>query len=90
LEIISIRDISRAGIGLFTKVPIETGAEIKIAVYFKNNEDLMVYESVSGIVLSSAEWRGGSYMVSIRFHVPVSAATSPGLNARLEELERIS
>lgn len=90
LEIISIKDISRAGIGLFTKAPVEVGADIRIAIYFKNHQAQMMSESVTGTVLSCVEWRGGSFMVSVRFHTPVSATTSPGLNDRLDELEQIS
>jgi len=90
VEVLSIKDLSRAGIGIFTKSPIESGTEVKVAVYFKNKEREMVAESIVGSAVSCNEWRGGSYMVSIRFHEPISENNSPGLNARLIELERIS
>jgi hypothetical protein len=90
IAIISIKDISREGIGLFTKVKPKVGAEIRIAIYFKNPENLMVAESVLGTVVSCTDWRGGTCIVSIRFHEPISKSSSPGLDARLAELERIS
>ncbi len=90
VEVLSIKDLSRAGIGIFTRTSIETGTEIKVAIYFKNKERQMVAESVVGSTLSCKEWRGGSYMISIRFHEPITEGNSPGLHTRLTELERFS
>lgn len=90
VEILSIKDISRGGIAILTKNRIETGTEIQVAVYFKNKEKKMVAEGVMGSVLSSAERRGGSFMVNIRFHEAISEKNAPGLHTRLCELEQIS
>lgn len=90
VEVLSIKDLSRAGIGIFTRTKIENETEIKVAIYFKNKEKQIVAESVAGSTLSCNEWRGGSYMVSIRFHEPITESNSPGLHARLTELERFS
>jgi pSer/pThr/pTyr-binding forkhead associated (FHA) protein len=89
VEILSIKDLSRAGIGIFSKTKVENGAEIRVAVYFKNKEKQIVAESVVGITVSCNEWRGESYMISVRFHEPISENTSPGLHVRLTELEKI-
>ncbi len=90
VEVVSIKDLSRAGIGIFTRTRIENGTEITVAIYFKNKEKQMVAENVVGSTLSCKEWRGGSYMISIRFHEPITESNSPGLHARLTELERFS
>lgn len=90
IEVLSIKDLSRAGIGIFTKERIEIGTEIKVAVYFKNKEKEIAAENILGATLSCNEWRGGSYMISIRFYEPITKMNSPGLDARLTELERIS
>lgn len=89
IEILSIKDLSRAGIGIFSKSKIENEVEIKVAVYFKNQEKEIVAESMIGVVVSCNEWRGGNYMISIRFREPISENNSPGLHVRLTELEKI-
>lgn len=89
IEIVAIKDLSRAGIGIFTKDPIQKGTEIRVTIYFKNKENEMVAENMIGSILSCSEWRGGSHMISIRFHESITEQNAAGLHARLNQLERI-
>lgn len=90
VEILSIKDISRAGIGLLTKTKLNPGAVMKVSIYFKNRDNQVVSEDRVGSVLCCNSWRKEVYMINVRFHEPINETNSPGLDFRLRELEQLS
>ena len=88
LDIVSVREVGRGGIGLFSTQNTPAGAKIQVILYSKDSKEAMVAESIMGTVASCVSWKGGLFLINISFFKPVSQEGQPGLHRYLAELER--
>jgi len=88
LDILSIRQVGRGGIGLFSMQSGPVGSKIQVILYSKDSKEAMVAESIMGTVVSSVAWKGALFLVNISFLKPVSEESQPNLYRYLMELQR--
>lgn len=90
LDILSVRDISRGGIGLFCKEKVLPKVEITVSLSTKNTDRKIVAESIQGTVANVSPWSDSIFLLNIRFDTPVSAEDQPMLHQQLLEMEQNS
>jgi hypothetical protein len=88
IEVFSVRDISRGGVGLFCKEEIRPGTEISVSIYSKNPDRVMVAEKILGVVARVVVWDDSLFLLNVRFHLPVSSEYQPNLYQRIVEMEK--
>jgi hypothetical protein len=88
LDILSVRDIGRGGIGLFCKEKVLPQTAITVSLYAKTVDREIVAESIHGTVANVVPWSDDLFLLNIRFQIPVSAEYQPILHQRLTEMEQ--
>jgi hypothetical protein len=89
LDIVSVRTVSRGGIGLFSKQNVPTTWKIQVILYVKNSKDSVSAESVLGNVVSTSPWKDSLFLVNVRFQQPISEQQQPNLYQHLMEMEKL-
>lgn len=87
LSIISVKDVGRGGLALFSKEEVSEGSVLRVSLYSRSPERIIVAESIGGRVVSVIPWKGSLYLLNIRFLEPISLAHQPNLHRQLIELE---
>jgi hypothetical protein len=89
IEVLSVRTVGRGGIGLFCKEPVKVDAEVKVSLFAKDSNRVIVAESIKGKVVSVAHWKDSLFLLNICFDEPISMEHQPNLFRHLTELERL-
>jgi len=87
LQILSVRSVSRGGIGIFSKDSVPMGSEILVSLYSKSAQRTVVAEDTKGTVVSVISWTESLFLLNIRFNQPISSEHQPNLYRHLLELE---
>ena len=88
LEILSVRSVSRGGIGIFSKDTVPIGSEILVSLYSKSPHRTVVAEATKGTVVSVISWTESLFLLNVRFKQPISSEHQPNLYRHLHELEQ--
>ena len=89
VDVLSVRTVGRGGIGLFCKEPVPVGSEIKVSLFAKDSNRVIVAESIKGKVVSTARWKDSLFLLNICFIEAISMEHQPNLFRHLAELERL-
>jgi hypothetical protein len=73
LHILSVKDVGRGGVGLFSREDVPVGSDIDVSLYSKNADRVIAAESMRGGIVSVIHWKDSVYLLNIRFQQPISS-----------------
>jgi hypothetical protein len=88
LHILSVKDVGRGGVGLFSREEVTVGADIDVSLYSKNANRVVAAESVRGGIVSVVDWKESVYLLNIRFQCPISSEHHLNFHRYLLDLEK--
>ena len=78
-----VRDISRSGLGMYSKCLLEVNREVTARLQFTNSYGHTLVESVTGRVVWQNPWED-AYFMGIEFAELIEPAKNPGLYAHVQ------
>ncbi|HET6370977.1 MAG TPA: PilZ domain-containing protein, partial [Nitrospiria bacterium] len=66
LHILSVKDVGRGGVGLFSREDVPVGSDINVSLYSKNADRVVSAESMRGGIVSVVDWKESVYLLNIR------------------------
>jgi len=81
-----VKDISRSGLGFYSKSIVEVNREVTARLQFTNTSGKTVVESVTGRVVYSDPWED-AFFIGIEFKEIIQPIKNPWLFAHVKESE---
>jgi len=81
-----VRDISRSGLGFYTKSIVEVNQDVTARLQFINTSGRTMVESVTGRVVYSDPWED-AFFIGIEFKELIQPVKNPGLFSHVGDSE---